>query len=124
VGALEIERDGETLIVTPVTDLRELDYEQIEQEAAEVLNLLASGAIRNVILDFRRTDYYGSTALGFVLKLWKRVRSRNGRMAFCNVSDHEREILQVTALDGLWPVCSTREEARKAIREAAGKDDL
>ena len=28
------------------------------------------------------------------------------------------------ALDGLWPVCSTREEARKAIREAAGKDDL
>jgi hypothetical protein len=37
-------------------------------------------------------------------------------MAFCGVSDHEREILKVTNLDGLWPICSSREEALKAVQ--------
>jgi hypothetical protein len=37
-------------------------------------------------------------------------------MAFCRVSEHEREILQATRLDGLWPVCLSREEALHAVR--------
>jgi len=112
----EVERDGQTLIVTAQTDLHELDYEEIETEAADVLRLLGSGTIKNVVLDFHRTDYYGSTALGFFVKLLKRVKERNGHMAFCGVSDHEREILQVTNLAGLWPICSSRQEAIKAIQ--------
>jgi anti-anti-sigma factor len=114
--AFEVECEGQTLIVTPLTDLRELDYQEIEAGANEILHLLGSGTIQNVVLDFHKTDYYGSTALGFFVKLWKRVRDRNGRMAFCGISDHEREILQVTNLDGLWPIYSSREEATKAVR--------
>jgi hypothetical protein len=37
-------------------------------------------------------------------------------MAFCGVSDHERDILKVTNLDGLWLICSSREEALKAVQ--------
>jgi anti-anti-sigma factor len=112
----EVEREGQTVIVTAQTDLRELDYLQIEAGARDILHLLGNGAIKNVVLDFHKTDYYGTTALGFFVKLWKRVRDRGGRMAFCGVSDHEREILQVTKLDGLWPICPSREEALIAIQ--------
>lgn len=115
-SAFEVEREGQTLIVTARTDLRELDYAQIEAGARDILHLLGNGTIKNVILDFHKTDYYGTTALGFFVKLWKRVRDRGGRMAFCGVSSHEREILQVTNLDGLWPICSSREEALKAVQ--------
>jgi anti-anti-sigma factor len=115
-GAFVIERDGETLIVTPVTDLRELNYPQIEAGAREVLDLLDGPSVKNVVLDFHKTDYYGSTALGFFLKVWTRVRSRDGKMAFCHVSGHEREILRITKLDGLWPICSSREEALGAVK--------
>jgi anti-anti-sigma factor len=115
-GTFEVDREGQTLIVTPRTDLRELDYLEIEAGARDVLHLLANGTIKNVVMDFSKTDYYGSTALGFFVKLWKRVRDRDGRMAFCSVSDHEREILQVTHLDGLWPICASREEAIQAVQ--------
>jgi anti-anti-sigma factor len=115
-GAFKVECEGQTLIVTPLTDLRELDYEEIEAGARDILNLLGNGSIKNVVMDFQKTDYYGSTALGFFVKLWKRVRDRNGRMAFCRMSDHEREILQVTNLGGLWPICASRQEAIKAVR--------
>jgi anti-anti-sigma factor len=116
-GAFGVEREGQTLIVTPLTDLRELGFPEIEAGARDILHLLGNSGGKNVVLDFHKTDYYGSTALGFFVKLWKRVRDCNGRMAFCGVSDHEREILKVTNLDGLWPICSSREKALRAVQD-------
>jgi anti-anti-sigma factor len=116
-GIFEIEQEGDTIIVVPTVDLRELEYQRIEDGARKILDLLSATAVKGVVLDFHKTDYYGSTALGFFVKLWKRVRSRNGRMAFCNVSDHEKEILQITALDHLWPICSSRIEALDTVKE-------
>jgi anti-anti-sigma factor len=112
----EVERSGQTLIVTPRHNLSELEWPAIDAGMVEVLELLSNGTIQNVVLDFHRTDYYGSTALGYFLKLWKRVREVKGRLAFCRLSTHQREILQVAGLDRLWPVCASREEALQAIR--------
>ena len=81
---------------------------------AEVL--LDGTRAKNVVLDFRRTDYYGSTALSFFVKIWKRVREVGGQMVFCNLSEHEREILAMTSLDALWPICHSRESALEEAR--------
>jgi anti-anti-sigma factor len=113
-GIFEIEQDCDTIIVVPTGNLRELEFLRIEAGAGDVL-ALANG-VKNVVLDFHKTDYYGSTALAFFVKLWKRVSRQNGRMAFCNVSDHEKEILQVTKLDHLWPICSSRNAALEAVK--------
>jgi len=116
-GTFDIEQEHDTIIVVPAVDLQELDYQRIEEGARIVLDLLNSTDIKNVVLDFHKTDYYGSTALSFFVKLWKKVRVRNGRMAFCNVSEHEKEILHITKLDHLWPICPSRIEAIKAVKE-------
>jgi len=113
----EVECEGQTLIVTPHADLHEWDFREIDAGAQEVLRLLESDSIQNVVMDFHRTDMFGSTALGFFVVLWKRVRVRGGRLTFCGLSDHEREILQVTKLDKLWPLCASREEALRRIQE-------
>jgi anti-anti-sigma factor len=115
-GAFEVERDGPTLLVTALRNLQELDYAEIEAGARDILHLLENGTIKNLILDFHNTDYFGSMALAFFVKLWKLVRDRGGRIAFCGVSDYESEILKMTKLDGLWPICSSRKEALKAVR--------
>jgi anti-anti-sigma factor len=111
----EIERQNDTVIVVPSVDLREFEYEGIESGAKEIMNLLERGGARNVVMDFHKTDYYGSTALGFFVKLWRRVVRANGRMVFCNISAHEREILRVTRLDSLWPICASRQQALQAV---------
>jgi len=103
--ASDIEVEGETIIVTPNKYSQELDYPEIGPGAPA----------RNVVVDFRRTDYFGSIALGAFLRLWERVRRGNRRMAFCNVSGHEREMLRMASFDALWPVCSSREEALAAV---------
>jgi anti-anti-sigma factor len=113
----EIEQEGDTIIVVPAVDLQELDYQRFEAEAKKILDLLNGTSIKCVILDFHKTEYYESTALGFFVKLWMRVCRQNGRMAFCNISDHEKEILQITKLDHLWPICSSRIEALEVVRK-------
>ncbi len=110
-----VEQQGNTLIVIPLVDLREFDFSRVENGAREILERINGNPITNVVLDFHKTDYYGSTALGFFLKLWKRVRMLKGRMAFCNVSAHEKEILEITRFDQLWPICASRSEALKSV---------
>jgi anti-anti-sigma factor len=112
----EVERQDDTLIVTPTGDLRELEFAQIEAGAEAILERIERALVRNVVVDFQGTDYYGSTALGVFVKLWKRVCRHGGKMAFCNLSGHENEILEITRLNGLWPICRSRAEALAAVR--------
>jgi anti-anti-sigma regulatory factor len=114
-----IDREGETVIVTPLADLGALAYPQLEAGANELLGLLDHAPARNLVLDFHRGAYDGSTVLPFFLKLWMRVSQQSGRVAVCNVSDHEKDILRITQLDRLWPVCGSRGEALEAVRPSA-----
>jgi len=107
----EIEWAGETLILTPHADLSEFAFQQLDAEASEVLEMLDRTPCTSVVIDCRNTDFFGSSALGFFMKLWLRVRKCNGHMAFCNVSEHEKEILHLSKTDSLWSVCSSRIEA-------------
>jgi anti-anti-sigma factor len=112
----QCELESDTLILTPQADLHELDYVQIEAEAAEILAFLDDPAVRHVVVDFHKTQYFGSTALGFFLKLRKKIRDRDGQLAFCNVSDLEGELFRFTKLDHLWPICRSRREALAAVQ--------
>lgn len=114
----EIETEGDTVVVTPTTNLGEFDYQELVEEADELLKLLEGTADkRNVVVDFHRTDYFGSTALGFLLKLRKITSGRQGEMALCGVSEHEREILASTKLDSLWPIVESREQALESVKK-------
>jgi anti-anti-sigma factor len=111
----DIQKQGETLILSPKTNMSELELSSFDDETRAVMRQFEEAGLRNVVLDFTGTDYYGSTALGFFIKLWKRVRNVDGKMAFCNVSDHEREVLKLTRLDSLWTICGSRDEAMHAL---------
>lgn len=111
----EVEIEDGTLILTPFTNLGEFDCVGFEQEVDRVLHLLETTGSRAVVIDFHRTDYCGSTALGFLIELRKRVRSQRGEMVLCCLSDHEREILAATKLDKMWSICPSRKDALQLV---------
>ena len=121
-GVFEITHEGDLLVVSPTADLRELDFQLIDAAASKVFQLLQDGHAKHVIIDLSNTDIYGTTALGFFVKLRKRVGDRGGKMALCNISPHELEVLQVTNLDKLWPLCESRAAAIEAVRSAGEID--
>jgi anti-anti-sigma factor len=105
------ERLGETLVLTPRHNLRELEFQEIKAELIPVAN---DPTVLHVVVDLGQTDYFGSTALGMLTMLCQRVHDRGGRVAFCNLSAHEHEVLELTGLAGLWPVFAGREDALEA----------
>jgi anti-anti-sigma regulatory factor len=77
-GLFAVDRVRDTVIVAPTSDLSEISYEPIESGTRQVLLVLNDPSVKNVIVDFHSTDYIGSTALGFLIGLWKRVTERKG----------------------------------------------
>ena len=73
-----IEQDDQTLILSPIVNLNELELSSLDDAIHAVMQQLESLGLRHILLDFEGTDYYGSTALGFFIKLWKRV-CKHGR---------------------------------------------
>ena len=114
-SVFDFEHVDNVLILIPKTDLRELEFDALEAGASEAFDQLGEKKFKHIVIDFHRTDYYGSTALAFFVKFWKRVKSQGGKMAFCEVSEHEREILDLTNLSSLWPIYQTREDAIKGL---------
>lgn len=116
----DIRFDGDVVIATPTSDLRELEYQRIGREAEEILALLSHDdqAPRHVVIDLHRSDLFGSSALGLFVNLWHRVRERGGQMAFCNVSPHEMAVLEATHLHKVWPIVPTLEDAIRFVRAA------
>jgi anti-anti-sigma factor len=114
-GLFDVKRQGDMFVITPCANLGELAFQQIEASATEILGLLQQSAAPRVVVDFGNTQYFGTTALAFFLKLWKRVRTHGGNLAFCNVSDLEKEILKLTRLDRLWIICGSKDEAIGAL---------
>jgi anti-sigma B factor antagonist len=114
-GLFDIEEPGETMILTPKADMGELDHERLDAAMKLVLDRLNHSSVKNIILDFHKTDYFGSTAVGFLVRLWKTTCTRKGRMALCTLSEHEKEILAVMRLDHVWDLCASREEALRTV---------
>jgi anti-anti-sigma factor len=110
-------QEGDTIVLTPQVDMGETNADQINAEVGQVLALLNNSQAKYVVLDFHKTEYFGSTALGLFVRLWKTVSGRKGRMAFCNLSDHEKDILRITRLDSLWHICSSKEDALQRMKD-------
>lgn len=112
----EVEVLQPTLIVVPQENVNSLIDDRVQPELMRLFTILADPAVRNVVIDFGQIEYFGSSMLEALLKLWKQVSSLGGKMAVCNISQIGREVLQVGRFDTLWDVCESREAALQAVQ--------
>ncbi len=114
---LEVERQGETVIVTSRGTWPRLDWHEGQAWAGEVVRGVLGGPYaRNVVVDLRLAGSFGFTVLGLLLALGKGARDRDGRLALCNASPDTIALLRVTSLDRVWPVLPTKEEALEVVQ--------
>ncbi len=138
-----LENDGISTAVFDARFLKPLDSEliphlarncskvvTIEENAlmggfgSAVLELMERADFRIAIVDFHRTNYFGSAALGLLVEMRKQLRKCNGGMVLCGISDNELEILRVTGLEAMWPICTSRENALRMLRGSGGLSEL
>jgi anti-anti-sigma factor len=114
IQIFSVERDGASLIVVPLRDLGSLSEFEIEEELKDLLGAVDAADAKQVIVDFDRVPYFGSTMISVLIKLWKTSRARGGRLALCNLSPREVEVLRVMKMERLWPSYGSRQETLAA----------
>jgi anti-sigma B factor antagonist len=101
----------------------EASYESLDAEALEELGKLlldeaASVEPPLILLDLAHTRFIGSSFIELLVRVWKRLKSRDGTMALCNMKPFCAEVIRVTRLDTLWDVFPSRD---RGIASMAGE---
>ena len=68
-----------------------------------------------VIFDLSQLNYFGSVFLALLLRCHKMVKTQGGELVLCSPSGMARDLLRITALDTLWAIYDSREEALNAL---------
>lgn len=93
-----------------------LDTPAIETAAKQLLELAQSADPPLVVVDMRHTKFFGSAFLGVLFRMWRRLTSRGGRLVTCNASGICAQVLNVTQVEKLWPLFSSREAAIRSVK--------
>ncbi len=84
-----------------------------------ILEKIAASSEPRLILDFSETNYISSSFVEAVMRGWKKLQEKNGRMALCCLNSNCATVLKVCRLDRIWNLCDSHAQADKVVRAAA-----
>jgi anti-sigma B factor antagonist len=114
-ATIDIQRSGDIAIIVPANEVETMQWELIEQAAEIVLAPLKKQPAAGVIVDLSKVSFFGSVFLSLLLRCHKLIKQQGGEMVLCGASDRARELLRLTALDTIWAIYDTREQAMEAL---------
>ena len=98
---------GEVLIAAPRGRMGKEEADRL----SGLIGARLQGQARSLLLDLSGVDYMTSSALGVVIALLGRVRSRGGRMAVAAPGERVHLLMEVAGLNQLVDLCRSRAEA-------------
>jgi anti-anti-sigma factor len=123
----QFEQAGDVLLLTPVGPFMEFRDNDIRNAYNEAYRRLCEPGIRHLLADFSRLDYFGSTFVGILIRLAKRVRSNQGEAVLCHLSENMSQMLKTlmllenTRTDFYWDAYPCRDSALQALAAASLK---
>ncbi|MBI1348121.1 STAS domain-containing protein [bacterium] len=113
----KLEWHGNAVIITPASNVESMSWELIEQAAEIVMAPIKSHESPMVVFDLSQVSYFGSVFLALLLRCHTAVKSRGGELVLSGASKMARELLKITALDTLWAIYDTKEQALEAVED-------
>jgi anti-sigma B factor antagonist len=71
----------------------------------------SSAGVRVIVLNFSRLDYMNSSGIGLLVTLLIRVKRNNQKLLACGLSEHYKQIFELTRLNEAISICETETEA-------------
>ena len=88
-------------------------------DPTELTSLLLSAADTAeppmIVLDLSKTEYFDSQFVEVMIRVWKRIRQRDGDMSLSGLSPFCGDVIRILKLDSIWGIHKTRDEAVAAL---------
>lgn len=120
------ELDGGALAVGLRPELNEVPWTDIERIGSGIVGRVATRERPHVLVDLSDLNHMGSAMVALVVRIWKAVTEKGGRMVVVNRNDLVGEVLTISGLAGKWTIVPTRDEALASFgtppRSRAGRN--
>jgi len=80
----------------------------------KLFQVISEGA-KNMVVDFNDIDYISSAGLRVILKAFKALDRKDGRIMLCSMQDYVRQLFETTGIDAFVPILATMDDALKAF---------
>ena len=111
----QVKRHNDMAVIIPSPEVEQLPENLILPAAQMILAPLKDDPPSNLIIDLAGVQYFGSAFITFLLRCHLLTRQQGSELILAGVSSRIRELLKTTALDTLWALYDTRQEALEAL---------
>ncbi len=119
-------------VVSFLPHLNEIPWAEIEKIGGQILPKLQEANAPGVLVDLCALQYMGSASLALVVRIYKTVTEKRGRMVVANRDPMVGEVLAKAGLEKIWEIAPTREDglrrlglpASESVRQAGGWQNL
>jgi len=112
---LEVKKQAGVTVVVLGEEYDNLDEPTLNAAAEELLEIARTANPPRIVIDMHRTKFFGSSFLGTLFRMWRRLTTRQGKMAVCGATGVCAEVLNVTQVERLWNLYDSRDAAVEAI---------
>jgi anti-anti-sigma factor len=99
------------LTITLLPELNDKQWADIERVGSEIVERISGAPSPKVLVDLTQLSYMGSAMVALIVRLYKTVNSRGGKMVVVNQHELVFEVLKLAGLTKLWTIVGTRQEA-------------
>ncbi len=119
-------------VVSFLPHLNEIPWSEIEKVGGHILPKLQESPSPGVLVDLCALKYMGSASLALIVRIYKTVTEKRGRMIVANCDPMVGEVLAKAGLAKIWEIASSRDEGLRrlglptseAVRRAGGWQNL
>lgn len=105
--------DGVSIAI--LQNQRILDELHISQIGSSLADIIAQQSPPKLVLDFEKVTNMSSSALGMLITVHKRIREADGQLVLCNIHRNILEVFQITRLNEIFHIMSSRQEAVQSL---------
>lgn len=119
-------------VVSFLPRLNEIPWSEIEKVGGAILPKLQDTASPGVLVDLCALKYMGSASLALIVRIYKTVTEKHGRMIVANCDPMVGEVLAKAGLQKIWEIAPSRDDGLRrlglpvgeAVRRAGGWQNL
>lgn len=107
----EFEQHADYCVLALKPGMNDVPWSGIEKVGDEVVKQIEALRTPHLIADLSELDYIGSSMVALVVRIWKIVKAKKGRMVVVNRNPLVLEVFKISKLDAVWTITEFREDA-------------
>jgi anti-anti-sigma factor len=109
------------LVIEEFNDVRQVLVEGkinslMAPEFEKALDEAIQGEPKHLIVNLKDVDYLSSAGLRSILLIAKRLDKMGRKLAFVGARELVAEVIRLTGVDSIFPLCATTQEAREKLK--------